>query len=910
MAEIAVSFAIDKLLPLLTEEFNLLKGVHKEFADIKDELESIQAFLKDADRRAAAPNGDNNGEGVKTWVKQIREAAFQIEDIIDNYMMYAEQRHNFSHLFKTLKQRHKIASGIRDIKSLVRGIKERSERYGFQRSLDQGSSHSRGSQNVKLHPLREAALYIDEADVVGFEAPGKTLTDWMVNEREEHTVISVVGMGGQGKTTLVKKVFDNKDVIAHFDCRVWITVSQTYDVKEVLRDMLLKIYKQKDENPPQNINQMDQRSLTEELRNCLKTKRYVVVFDDVWSVNFWDHIKFALIDNKSGSKIFITTRNEEVLVSCKISSFTKVLHLQPLTQEQSLTLFNKRAFKFDYAGCCPEELVGIANEIVQKCKGLPLAIVAIGGLLSTKEKHVFEWQRFSENLSAELKKDTHLMGIKEVLALSYDDLPYYLKSCLLYFGMYPEDYQVNSNRVIRQWIGEGFVKEESGKTLEEVAEGYLTELIHRSLVQVSSIRTDGKAKGCRVHDLVREMILEKNEDLNFFKHISEDGHSSFSGRIHRLSITTISDDFVEHIGSSHVRSLLVIPDKESKTNFEFKIPKTFKLLRVLDCNSDSLMSFPENFGNFIHLKYLSFGFDEILKILKSIGMLRNLETLKIRSLTQLIELPKEISKLRKLRHLISKKLSLIQLEEGIGEMASLQTLHSVDLNTDGAAKIIKGLGKLNQMRDLRLVNVRREDGIILSSSINEMQHLERLYVKAIRSEDDYEVIDLDLISLPTKLRKLKLHGILQKLPEWIPKLQNLVELFLGHSRLTEDSLKSLNCLQHLLSLTFQMHSYEGLFLHFEDGWFQKLKTLNVIYCIKLRLVIIDKGALPSLKMLNLGILWNLENIPIGIQHLEKLEVLRIFFVSDEFVKNISTEDWNSMQHVPLVDISDRNRISN
>ncbi|MCH80081.1 disease resistance protein [Trifolium medium] len=496
------------------------------------------------------------------------------------------------------------------------------------------------------------------------------------------------------------------------------------------------------------------------------------------------------------------------------------------------------------------------------------------------------------------------MGIKEVLGLSYDDLPYYLKSCFLYFGMYPEDYEVNTNRVIRQWIAEGFVKEESGKTLEEVAEGYLTEFIHRSLVQVSSIRTDGKAKGCRVHDLVREMILEKNEDLNFFKHISEDGHSSLSGRIHRLSITTISDDFVEHIGSSHVRSLLVIPDKESKKNIEYKIPKNFKLLRVLDCNSDSLMSIPENFGNFVLLKYLSLGSGEILKILKSIGMLRNLETLKIRSFSQLIELPKEISKLRKLRHLISKKLSLIQLEDGIGEITSLQTLHSVDLNTDGAAKIIKGLGKLKQMRDLRLVNVRREDGIILSSSINEMQHLEILVVQSRNNGAHYEVIDLDLISLPTKLRKLKLMGILQKLPEWIPKLQNLVELFLGHSRLPEDSLKSLNCLQHLLSLTFQMHSYEGLFWHFEDGWFQKLKELNAIYLQELRFVIIDKGALPSLKKLNFGILWNLENIPIGIQHLEKLEVLRIFFVSDEFVQNISTEDWNSMQHVPLVDISD------
>jgi disease resistance protein RPM1 len=225
-------------------------------------------------------------------------------------MMHVEQQprnpgctalfNNFSYLFKNLKQRHQISYGIQDIKSLVCGIKERSKRYSFQCSFEQGSSSSSESQKSKLHPLREDALYIDEADVVGFEEPKKILIDWMLFKgREDPIVISVVGMGGQGKTTLVKKVFDNKDVIAHFDCRVWITVSQTYDVKEVLRDMLLKLYKQKGDNPPQNINQMDQRSLTEELRNYLKPKRYVVVFDDVWSVKFWDDIKFAVIDNKS-----------------------------------------------------------------------------------------------------------------------------------------------------------------------------------------------------------------------------------------------------------------------------------------------------------------------------------------------------------------------------------------------------------------------------------------------------------------------------------------------------------------------------------------------------------------------------------------------------------------------------------
>jgi len=251
------------------------------------------------------------------------------------------------------------------------------------------------------------------------------------------------------------------------------------------------------------------------------------------------------------------------VVSCKKSSFIEVLELQPLTDEQSLELFNKKAFKFDYGGCCPKELIGITNEIVKKCKGLPIAIVSIGGLLSTREKNGFEWQRFTKNLSLELRKDAHLIGVKEILGFSYDDLPYYLKSSLLYFGIYREDYEVKSNRVIQQWIAEGFVKEERGKTLEEVAEGYLTELIHRSLVQVSSISIDGKIKGCRVHDLIREMILEKIEDLNFCKHINEDGQSSLSGMIRRLSVITSSDDSMVRIENLRVRSLHAFTNNES-----------------------------------------------------------------------------------------------------------------------------------------------------------------------------------------------------------------------------------------------------------------------------------------------------------------------------------------------------------
>ncbi|CAJ2639917.1 unnamed protein product [Trifolium pratense] len=746
--------------------------------------------------------------------------------------------------------RRRIVSEIRDIKSSVREIKERSERYGFQRSLERGSS------NDKWHDPRVASLYIEEGEVVGYEVQRERLIDWLIKGRDERTVVSVVGMGGQGKTTLAKKVFDSKNVIGHFDCRVWITVSQSYNVEGLLRDMLLKFYKQKGEDPPKDIFQMDRGSLTDEVRNYLQQKRYVIVFDDVWSVHFWDDIEFAIIDNKNGSKIFITTRNLDVVVSCKKSSFIEVLELQPLTQEQSLELFNKKAFRFDYSGCCPKELVSIAYEIVRKCKGLPLAIVTIGGLLSAKEKNVFEWQRFSENLSFELMKDTHLIGIKEILGLSYDDLPYSLKSCLLYFGIYPEDYEVKSKRVIRQWIAEGFVKEERGKTLEEVAEGYLTELVHRSLVQVSSIRIDGKAKGCRVHDLIRDMILEKFEELNFCKHISEDGQSSLSGTVRRLSITTTSDDFIERIESSHVRSILVFTNKTSNTLAK-RIPAKCRWLKVLDYESTPLFNIPEKFGNLIHLKYLSLGYITAGKIPNSIGMLQNLETLDLKA-TSVSELPKEV---------------------------------------------IKELGKLKKMRELGLLNVCREDYNVLSSSINEMQHLEKLHVKLSSATND-EFVDLNLISPPTKLRKLTLRGRLQKLPEWILELQNLVVLRLKLSCLTKDPMQSLKSLQHLLILSIGVGAYGGSHLYFQDGWFQKLKELDIGSSDELREIIIDKGTLSSLKKLQLYGLPKLKNIPTGIQHLEKLEVLHIRSMQVEYLQHKSPEDWNwIMEHVPLVEIS-------
>ncbi|KAK7316743.1 hypothetical protein RJT34_00425 [Clitoria ternatea] len=915
MAEVAVSFAVDQLLPLLREEANLLRGIHKEFADIKDELESIQAFLKDADRRAAA-EGDNKNEGIKTWVKQAREAAFRIEDIIDEYMFYVGQHprdpgcttslNKIAHLIKILMPRHQIASEIHDIKLSVRGIKQRSEMYSF----EQGSSSSTGCPKGQWHDPRVASIYIEEAEVVGLEAPREELAGWLGEEMIERTVVAVVGMGGLGKTTLARKVFDSKKVTGSFDCSAWITVSQSYTVERLLREMLEQFSRERQESPPKGVSKMDRNLLIHEVRKYLQQKRYVVVFDDVWNVNFWGEIEVAAFDNNKKSRILITTRSMDVAEFCKKSSVVHVHNLQPLTPEESWKLFCKKTFQFEFDGCCPEELVNISSEIVQKCKGLPLAIVAMAGLLSTKQKSALEWKKLSQNMSSELDMNPHLSGITKILALSYDDLPYCLKSCFLYFGVYPQDYIVNSERLIWQWVAEGFVKDVKGKTLEEVAEQYLTELIRRSLVQIS-FEVDGKVESCGVHDLVHEMIVRKMEDLSFCHCIGKDDQSTFNGIIRRLAIATNSNDLVNNIKSSHIRSLHIFTNKKLQDSFVRNIPMKYRRLKVLNFRDVPLGNVPENLGNLFHLRYLSLRNTNIQSLPKSIGKLQNLETLDLRQ-TQVRKIPREVRKLKKLRHLIAYHLNYkedfvmswdwdkgIQMNDGIGSLTSLQTLCLVEAD-HGGVELIRELEKLTQLRLLWLNHVKQEYGSALCVSISEMHHLESLHITAIVED---EVIDIQFTSPPAQLQQLRLRGKLEKLPEWIQELQYLVRLSLSYSKLNHDPLESLKSMPNLMYLLLYDAAYEGETLHFQLGGLQRLKELTLRSLYGLNSIVIDKGALPALKRFTLRDIPQLKEVPFGIHHLENLEVLDVADMPNEFDERIDPaagqQRW-IIQHVPIV----------
>lgn len=290
-----------------------------------------------------------------------------------------------------------------------------------------------------------------------------------------------------------------------------------------------------------------------------------------------------------------------------------------------------------------------------------------------------------------------------------------------------------------------------------------------------------------------------------------------------------------------------------------------------------------------------------IELPNSIGMLQNLATLDLRGACAYM-LPKEIGKLRKLRHLLSYKMYLNQLKDGIGGMTSLQTLGCVVLDGDGVVELVRELGKLKQLRDLRLLEVRGEYVSVLSSSINEMQLLKKLHITS-KSMD--EVIDLHLISISLPiLRELRLHAKLEKLPKWILGLQNLVKLTLTFSQLTDNPMRSLKNLQNLLVLSITNNTYKGQSLHFEDGGFQTLKELSIGDLDNLNSITIDKGALLSLKKMELTTIPQLKTVPTGIQHLKKLEVLNIPDTPTEFVRSIDPnggKDYWIVEHVPRVD---------
>ncbi|XP_073152655.1 disease resistance protein RPM1-like [Henckelia pumila] len=238
---------------------------------------------------------------------------------------------------------------------------------------------------MKTYDTRGDALLLEEAEVVGIEKPKKQLLEWLMQSDDGLKVISVVGMGGLGKTTLVKKIYDDASVKANFNSHVWITFSENFDEDNLLREMIKDLVNEIMVPPPQNLEAMTGLKLKECVNKFLKDKTYMIVLDDVWKVVAWESIRLAFPRTSVRGRIIITTRLEEVGKAACCETNGHLYHLNRLAPAKSEELFYRKAFP---RSSCPPCLTEISRSILRRCDGLPLAIVVVGGLLATKNNNL------------------------------------------------------------------------------------------------------------------------------------------------------------------------------------------------------------------------------------------------------------------------------------------------------------------------------------------------------------------------------------------------------------------------------------------------------------------------------------------------------------------------------------------
>uniref|UniRef100_A0A0E0JI93 AAA+ ATPase domain-containing protein n=1 Tax=Oryza punctata TaxID=4537 RepID=A0A0E0JI93_ORYPU len=718
---------------------------------LRAELTAVHAALRDL---ADVPPAQKLDEHAKAWAGHARDLAYDVEDAVD-----------------ALVARHAPEG------SFLKELRERA------------ADLSRSRPTAAVDARRPASAvdaatpppYNEATEIVGLGAARddviKKLCDDDGDEQPKQRLktISIVGTAGLGKTTLAKIVYDT--LRPRFDCAAFVSVSvKNPDMAMVFKRMLRQLDDDKHASVGGEEPSDDEAQLVDQLRKFLRDRRYLIVIDDLWDKPSWEIIKHALVENYCGSRIITTTQDFSVADQAGMP-----YELKSLSADNSKILFLQRIFGHDNKICLDDEFAEVADKILKKCDGIPIAILALASLLAGKIGDKKEWYKVRDSIGSTLENSSDVKNMRMPISLGYYRLPANIRPCLLYLSIFPEDYEVRRDRLIWRWIAEGFFQDgNDGESLFELGESYFNELVGRNMVKLLDIdySEDGIREEycCRVHFLVVDLISSLSSEENFVTILNDELQKCPSNKGCRLSIrgNKASVDTTNQATMSmlQARSLSVFSSAIGSINIS-----QFRVIRVLDlegCDlSESHRLLDKHLGSLIHLRYLGLRDTRITELPEEVGKLQFLQTLDLAG-TRVKELPETVFHLGKLMCLRVEFQT--RIPSGIRKLVSLEELS--DISTRDSRDLVNELRNLTKLRVLKITlwqpTQSTEEALV--ESLQNLHRLQDLHIYAAGGSGHKRLLDLlqdGSWTPPPRLRSFSAEGTyiscspLRLLPVWI-----------------------------------------------------------------------------------------------------------------------------------------------
>ncbi|CAL8120816.1 unnamed protein product [Prunus armeniaca] len=885
MAEGVVSIVLEGLSNPIIQELKSLKSVGGKVQSAQTQLQFMQGYLKDAD----ASQGLN--EAIRIWVASVRDAAYDLEDVIETYVLKVAFKRKpnvltwFTSIFIKGVNLHRIGSDIEKITTEISQLSSIMPSFNLHHTRESGGDTFYQRQQER----RIAYPHIVDPHVVGLAQGTEILAMHLIKEKGPR-VVSIWGMGGLGKTTLAKQVYHHGEVKRHFNCFAWVCISQQCQAREVLEEILTKLISPTNEQR-QEIAKLKIDQIAERLWNTQRERKCLVVLDDIWSSDAWSSLQAGFPTNKeTESRILLATRNKEVASYADKNGF--LFEPQSLNDDDSWKLFEKIAM-YGMENTNPriyEQKKELGMKMLQHCKGLPLAITVLAGLLNRKDT-IDEWTTVHKNIDAYIRRGRDLGPNSR--------------------AHFPEDYEIPVSTLTKLWMAEGFISFAPAKEMEDVSYRCLSELVGRCMVLVGKHGSSKKIKTCHLHDLMRDLCILKAKEGNFVHIINYSVASETkeppNGRVRRLAYL---DHTVDAYGSGkgenygHVRSLLYFDTIHSSiSKVLWSLLKNLTLLRVLKFEglTERKWKLPDEIGNLVHLRFLSVKGSAIEAVPSSIAKLVCLQTLDLRSIYVWIKIPNGnvFSKMEKLRHIYLPEYPSAREKSRLFATEAMN-LHTVVNICIHVSSDLDDFVKLTNLRKLGVIIFDRGEKKEKGTNII-FEHLQSLSVY-FASEG---VVSQNIILRCPNIYKLRLRGEIKQSPEDLLYLKNLTKLTLSRFwNLKDDHIKVLEKLPRLRTL-FASYGNFPAHLVCSEGGFPFLEFLSLGWLWMLKEWRVEKGAMPRLCRLQIEECYHLEAVPDGLQYITTLKELTIKRMLLEFCSRLGEggEDFYKIQHVQSVIIT-------